>query len=240
MMGVSAEALAVLAALGEDQRRALATLLSPQQQPPAPAQGVQVSAPWTPELRFMSARGKEGDTITQTWENILDYYPLSMWRQESENEGLRQTDLIQKWTEQPLRMGLRHPSEGTRAMMVTGFLLANPRKAASMNSFQRSALMDLVKDPFVTAVRKEGRQKCLVHLPRDPAELRRHEETKHIVVESDDPPVQCPFTDSDVRTMRNTFRLRKTKNCVSQSAVSNQPAPDAMVQQMQFMQSIKS
>ena len=224
-----AQAEGLLAAFSPEQQRALALLLERQRQGETAAPTASEPA-WKPEIRFMSDRQK-GDAVTQQWEHVLHYYPQAMWRQEEMAADMHQTDRIMAWTEKPLRMGLRHPSEETRAKVVSAFLLANPRIEANTNSIQKSALMDVVKEAFASRVRREGRTQCLVHLPRDPAELNKHDATKHILA-SEDPAVPCPFPDYDVKKMRDSFKLRRDKTVNRQATLTS---PDAQMQCMQQM-----
>ena len=91
--------------------------------------------------------------------------------------------------------------------------------------------MDVVKEAFASRVRREGRAQCLVHLPRDPAELNKHDATKHISA-SEDPAVPCPFPDYDVKKMRDSFKLRRDKTVNRQATLTS---PDAQMQCMQQM-----
>ena len=224
-----AQAEALLAAFSPEQQRALALLLE-RQQKREPATPTAFEPAWAPEIRFTSDRQK-GDAVTQQWEHVLHYYPQAMWRQEEMAADMHQNDRVMAWTEKPLRMGLRHPSEETRAKLVSAFLLANPRIAANMNSIQRSAHMDIVKEAFASRVRREGRTQCLAHLPRDPAELNKHDATKHILA-SEDPAVPRPFPDYDVKKMRDSFKVRKDKTVNRQATLTS---PDAQMQCVQMM-----
>ena len=237
-----AQAAGLLQAGGPLQGAPSGQVSQPSAEPGQPSP-VAPAAKWKPEIRYMSDRGSSTQT-TQQWDDIIHCYPATTWKQE--HRGIPANERLQEWIDLPLHMGLRHPSENTRHVIVSCYLLANRSdpKVAGMSSIQKTAMQELVKDACTQKVRKEGRLKCLVALPPNPVELAKHAEefaqnqsTKDLLsVMAMGLPVRCPFSAIEVKEVSVSFQTRLTKQQQSAASACPSTSDTSSIMQMQMMQ----